>query len=395
VQVACLLAVVVSAAAGSSSLGATGRQDASGTIAIVNGTLIDGTGSKPVANATVVIRSGRIVAAGRRGTVRIPKGAKRLDARGGTILPGFINTHIHGGLSESTLEAFAQGGVTTVRDLASGADYERAFAYRDRMLKQPRLARLVAVGPMVTVEGGYPIAIWGDSALTVSSPDDARAKVTKLIEAGADVVKIALESGAVFSKNGLPELSTAEVKAIVETAHAHGRRVTVHAMVAADVERALDGGVDEIAHMAVDSVSDNAIKRMVENHVAWVPTLEVIRGVGLPDGGTNLRRFIRAGGTVALGSDYGAPNVDFDLGMPVHEVQFMRQTGMTPMQIIVAATKNAAYACGLGKTLGTLKPGMIADVIVVQGNPLKNLSTLGHVTTVVHTGILIHASKTP
>jgi imidazolonepropionase-like amidohydrolase len=115
---------------------------------------------------------------------------------------------------------------------------------------------------------------------------------------------------------------------------------------------------------------------MVEAGVYWVPTLELWQGVGLrsaaiPD---NLRRFVAAGGKVALGTDYlGAPGVRFDLGMPITEIELMADAGMTPEQIIIAATRHAAHVCGLERELDTLEPGKIADVLVVDGDPLPIL----------------------
>ena len=326
--------------------GAKGRPRLAKTsLALVNGTLIDGTGAAPVENAVVLIEGDRIVYAGPRENVSIPAGARRIDVHGATILPGFINTHVHQALDTSTLRAWLLGGVTTVRDLGSGPDYEPAFAFRDRVNRSPRYARLLAVGPLITVPGGYPTAIWGAPSLYVTSVADARAKVERLIEAGCDTVKIALESGEIFGQKGLPELSLAEVKAIVEVAHEHHVRVSAHAMVTSDVERAVAGGVDEIAHLDVQNAPQSLIERMVADHVDWIPTLELLHLVKAPTGGDNLERFVRAGGIVAMGTDYdGAPGVTFDLGMPIRELVYMTQAGMTPMQAIVASTGNAAYA---------------------------------------------------
>ncbi|MGC9974608.1 MAG: hypothetical protein ABSC36_04375, partial [Gaiellaceae bacterium] len=179
----------------------------SAPLAIVNGTLIDGSGARPVKNAVVLIKGAQIISAGPRRRVAIPKNAHRIDVRGGTILPGFINAHVHQAFDEATLRAWLLGGVTTVRDLGSGPDYEWAFSYRDQLNRSSRTARLLAVGPMITVPGGYPEAIWGVPGLEVTSVEDARAKVEQLIHAGCDTVKIALESGQIFGRDGLPMLS--------------------------------------------------------------------------------------------------------------------------------------------------------------------------------------------
>ncbi len=283
-----------------------------------------------------------------------------------------------------------------MRDLAvepDGVDW----ALRDEAWANRKLARLVAAGPMVTVPGGYPIAYWGMPALTVASAEDAREKAGALLDQGADLIKIALESGALFGQ-AMPMLSPEEAAAIVQVAHSRSKPVSTHVTVAADLPAALDAGVDDVAHMATDRVPDDLIQRMVESGVYWVPTLELWQGVGLrrPAIADNLRRFVAAGGHVALGTDYlGAPNVRFDLGMPITEIELMAQAGMTHMQIIVAATRNAAHACGLEGELGTLEPGMLADVLVVDGDPLADLQALTHMRLVLRDGVVIMQRAVP
>jgi imidazolonepropionase-like amidohydrolase len=161
-------------------------------------------------------------------------------------------------------------------------------------------------------------------------------------------------------------------------------------MVTKDIERAVDGGVDEIAHFDVENMPQSLVKRMVAAHIDWVPTLELLRLVGATIYGDSLKRFARAGGIVALGTDYmgAGPGYDYDLGMPVHELVYMNQLGLTSMQAIKAATSNAAYAVDHPE-LGLVKRGKIADVIVVRGNPLKNLELLRNVKVVVHNGVLV------
>ena len=110
----------------------------------------------------------------------------------------------------------------------------------------------------------------------------------------------------------------------------------------------------------------------------------------------NLRRFLQLGGTVALGDDYaGLPasrNAHFILGMPMPEILWMAEAGMTPMQVVVAATRNAAQVCNLSQELGTLEPGKVADLVIVDGNPLDDLGDLGSVRMVVHHGTMIRGS---
>jgi len=366
-------------------------------IALVNGTLIDGTGAAPIRDAVMVIRQGRIATVGERARINIPPDAKTIDVQGTTILPGLINAHVHQGYSEQNLKVWAQAGVTTVRDLGASPS-DDLFARRDSLLEDPLNARLVAAGPMVTVPDGYPMVPWGGKGLTVTS-QDAPLKVNQLLDSGADVIKIAMESGGSFRRN-IPMLSAQQAQAIVQTAHQRGGWVSAHVLRTPDLERALDAGVDDIAHMVEDYLPDQLIERMVKDDVYWVPTLELWQRVGQTDNRSvaNLGRFVKAGGKVALGTDYAGYAAEFDLGMPVTEIELMQEAGMTPMQVIIAATRNAARVCNLDHELGTLEPGKIADVLVVNGDPLQDtraparsagVRVLTQVRLVIHNGTVI------
>ncbi len=367
----------------------TRQSDNTETLALVNGSLIDGTGVAPLADAVVVMRNGRITDIGVRTAVPIPNGAQVIDVQGATILPGFFNTHVHRGYSEQNLQAWAQAGVTTVRDLGTSPAPD-TFAIRDALLRDPRNARLVAAGPMLTVPGGYPMVPWGMQGLVVASEQDAVVRVNQLLDDGADVIKIALESGSTF-KRQIPVLSKAEATAIVKTAHARGARVSAHVTAAEDLERVLDAGVDDIAHMPYDHVSDELIARIVKANLYWIPTLELWQHVGVSDAPIidNLGRFVAAGGQVALGTDYAGYAAQFELGMPLSEMEAMQQAGMTPMQIILAGTRNAALVCNLDRELGTLEVGKVADVLVVKGDLLQDIHALASVHLVIHNGIVI------
>jgi imidazolonepropionase-like amidohydrolase len=179
---------------------------------------------------------------------------------------------------------------------------------------------------------------------------------------------------------------------ITDVAHRRGTIVSAHVLVSKDLEYALDAGVDDIAHMVMDDPSDELIKRVVNQGVYWVPTLELWHGVrhGLGDVAiNNLRRFVKAGGLVALGTDFDGYNCPFDLGMPIREIRWMREAGMTPMQVIIAATKNASHVCNLGDSIGTLEKGKIADVLIVKGNPLEDVEALLNLRMVIHGGQII------
>lgn len=377
--------------------GAAAAQTPPPPLALINFTLIDGTGVPPVADAAVVVGEGRILAAGPRTRVEIPRAMTRLDMAGGTLLPGFINAHVHGGYSEPTLKDWARGGVTTVRDLGALATYSAdLFRTRDTLCAQPACARLVAVGSFINVTGGYPIAYWNGFAVTVDSPADARKAVGRLIDDGAEVIKTAFESGYAFNRSGWPLLPPETAKALVAAAHERGVPVTAHVTSARDLPRALDAGVDEIAHMVVDPCPEELIDRAVAAGTRWVPTLELWQGISRLHKITydkvavdNLARFVQAGGEVALGTDYAGAPISFELGMPQTEIRLMTAAGMTADQIITAATLNAARACNHEKEMGTLEAGKAADLFVVDGDPLADLAALGKTRKVMRAGRII------
>jgi imidazolonepropionase-like amidohydrolase len=346
------------------------------SIVLLGGTLIDGTGAAPLADVTLVIQGRCITAIGPRDQVPLPADAQVVQLDGATVLPGFINAHVHNAYLARNLQTWAYAGVTTVRDLGAPLRFPY-FSRRDQLAADLRNARVVSAGPLVTVPDGYPIVPNRFASLSVTSPEDARQQIAQLVDDGADVIKITFSSS-------LPTLSAEEAVAIVQTAHERGIPVTAHATNPYELERALDAGVDDIAHMSEQRVKDALLHRMVQDGVYWVPTLEAMRG----NGSDNLARFIQAGGQVALGTDAGYL-AGLEVDMPMDELALMQEAGMTPMQIILAATRNAAHVCRLDHELGTLEPGKLADVLVVDGDPLEDLQALTRVRLVIHDGVII------
>jgi imidazolonepropionase-like amidohydrolase len=358
--------------------------------AIVNGTLIDGTGAEPVANAVVLIQGERILAAGARDKVVLPQGAELLDAAGGTILPGFINAHVHRGFNEENLAAWVRGGVTTVRDEAiSGTptSLKEKIQFRDQVNKNNKLARLVSAGYMISAPQGY-----GD--LYVNSVEEARQKVQEELDAGVDMIKISMEDGYAGA-SGLPKLSMEEMKVIIETAHQRKVRVSGHITQTKYLQMIVEAGVDDAAHLAYDPIPQDILRSMVDKGIYFTPTFTVFRNYQAPVDQVvkNLANFNKIGGKVALGNDYGGGPGSFELGIPMYEIEKMAEAGLTPMQVIVASTANAADVVGLKQDLGTLLPGKRADVLVVAGDPLKDLKVLSQVFMVVHNGQLIFPEK--
>lgn len=354
-------------------------------LALINSTLIDGTGAFPVADAALVIRDGRIAAVGPRAQVEIPADAQVIDVQGATLLPGFFNAHVHESFDAYRLREWARAGVTTVRDLGplngGRSALEFDYAFKDNVRQHPEYARIVASSPIMSPPGGY------GGLLPVSGPQDARAKTNAILDDGADLIKLGFEDRI---RGPQPLLPVADAQAIVAAAHDRGVPVSAHISLAKHLKLAIESGVDDVAHMITDRLPDELIPQMVEKHIYWTPTLELWNGVGqsanMPD---SLRRFVEGGGQVALGTDYAGYSIHFELGMPITEIELMHEAGMTPMQIIVAATKNAAHVSHRDRDLGTLEAGKIADVLVVNGNPLQDLRALLDVRMVLKDGVIL------
>jgi imidazolonepropionase-like amidohydrolase len=362
--------------------------DADNTIAITNGFLIDGTGADPMPDATIIIQGKHIKSVGTASTLNIPEGAKIIDTQDSYVLPGLMNTHVHSGYVKNNLQVWANSGVTTVRDIGNlNSSPEQGFFTRDLLLIDNKNARLVAAGPLVTTVGGY-------GNYPVSSPGDAEQKVNGLIDAGADLIKIAIEDN--LQGRSWPMLSMDEIKMVCQTAHNKNKRVAAHISRANHLYMAIKGGVDDVDHMVINTLPDSLISLMIQKNIYWVPTLELWEGVSnmysinwIEIAKLNLQRFVQAGGKVALGTDYDGYVTPFDLGMPITEMKLMLEAGMTPMQILVAATMHSSYVCGLENELGTIEEGKIADIIIVDGNPLENLEVLLNVQKVFHNGVII------
>jgi enamidase len=189
---------------------------------------------------------------------------------------------------------------------------------------------------------------------------------------------------------GYKSMSVETARAIVDTAHKRGKRASVHVSLCRDAALAIQTGTDSLAHMVIDELSPELAKRIAETGIIWVPTIEVWKGFNLGDLVVpNLRTFVAAGGRVAMGTDFAGGPFAMEMGMPAKELQWMQEAGMTPMQIIVAATRNAAEACGLIAETGTIETEKAADLLVVEGDPLSSLDALTHVRWVIHSGTVI------
>ena len=345
------------------------------TLAVVGAAVFDGTGSAPVAGRTVVAAGGVIERVGPAGEVVPPPGALVVDGTGATLLPGFVDAHVHLGFHPPG--RVLAGGVTTVRDL--GWPQERLAALR-REAADPAAAspRLLAAGQILTVPGGYPTrAPWAPpgTARPVDGPAEAAAAVAELAEAGAAVIKVALDD-----RVG-PTLPAPVLAAIVEAAVERGLGVTAHVGTAAEAAKALAVGVGELAHWPFDPrpLPDPLVDALAEAVVA-VPTLHIDPS---PARRAGVRRFVARGGRVVYGTDLGnqgpPPAVDTE------ELRLLVEAGLPPAQALAAATSLAAAHLGLAGT-GRVVAGARADLLLVDGDPLADLAALSRVRLVTRDG---------
>jgi imidazolonepropionase-like amidohydrolase len=186
-------------------------------------------------------------------------------------------------------------------------------------------------------------------------------------------------------------LTPEELQAIAGAAHARGTLVSGHITQGAYLQAMLDAGVDDVAHLPYDFIPPESLRQMAAKGIYLTPTFTVFRNYGAPVNGIvdNLRQFMEMGGRVALGNDYGGGPGAFELGIPMYEIEMMSRAGMTPMQVILACTKNAAHVSHVENEVGTLEPGKFADILIVGGDPLENIQVLSNVKMVIHAGVVI------
>jgi imidazolonepropionase-like amidohydrolase len=406
------------------SLAACGRQYSpgitpvgSGQIIITNGTVVDGRGSEPVHDGIVVIVGDRITFVGRAADYSRPVGAQVIDARGGTILPGIIDAHVHDASDPAIRRQFLTSGVTTVCDLGSPLEDMPRFA--EEYMDQVPVARGFRAGPILTAPGGLPGAVLQASLnYEVGTPEEARAAVVDLSERGADVIKVYLQEEGGGATH--PMLGEDELAAIVEKARGLGLLVRAHVTYAFLLDDAIQAGVDTIEHVPINATQSESqsipesqwrafyesnLEKMVEAGIVMIPTLDrpygklyrasdptpaqqaAMEGILAIVGG-----FHERGGVVGLGTDW-ASGTDRQAGMPVGEMEMLLAAGLGPMDVIQAGTRVSAYACGHGDELGTLEPGKLADVIVVDGDPLEDLQAMTEVVLVIRNGEIAFISE--
>ncbi len=383
--------------------------------------------------STIIVDGNRIVEV-RDGFVAPPAGARLVDLRGQTVLPGLIDSHVHlasdrggeAGLLSfvreepqmNALEAQMNGmktlraGFTTVRNLGDeGATLALREAIKRGWVQGPRI--IDAASPISTT-GGHMDGRGGlndDLVAHLPAPENlcdsvetCRKVVRRQIDRGADVIKFAT-TGGVNSGTGLAtRMFEDEARALVQTAHAYGRKVAVHAHGADGIKLALRAGADSIEHGTV--MDDEIVRTMVRQGTYYVPTLSTVNGylerlaanpnayapdvkkqidwrIGIT--GLSLARAAPAGVKIAYGTDAGVSKH----GRNADEFELLVKWGMTPVEALKAATVNAADLLGLASEIGTIEAGKSADIIAVTGDPLSDVRVLKSVAFVMARGEVV------
>jgi imidazolonepropionase-like amidohydrolase len=380
----------------------------SGSVKAFTGlTLIDGTDTPPVVNATLVVRDGRVLAAGPSSRVAVPASAERIALDGKTVIPGLINAHGHVN-SAGDLGVYAAYGITTVFSL--GGEPPEVFAARASQAT-PALdrARVFVAGPV----------------LAPRTPEEARTQVAGVAAQKVDIVKIRVDDNLGTATKMSPDV----YRAVIDEAHKRGLRVAVHLFYLADAKDVLAAGADFIAHsvrdLNVDAALVSALKvrnvcvsptlmREVSTFVyestpdffsdslflthanrEWIATVseparqQAMRTstaaqrykVALQVASRNLKTLSDAGVPIAMGTDTG-PVGRFQGYFELMELELMVKAGLTPRQALASATRDAARCTRLDRDLGTLVPGKWADFVVLDANPLSDIRNIRRIASV-------------
>lgn len=337
--------------------------DLSGGLAVV-GTVWVGGDTAPVPSWTVLLdRDGRVDRVGPADQVHLPSGVRRIDAPGTWVGPGLVDAHVH--LAFGAPSAALLGGLVGVRDL--GAPPELAARLRTSADVPAGSPHVRVTGPLLTAPGGYPSTSWGRDGFArfIDSPAAARAAVRDLVAEGVDLVKVALEPA------GGPVPTLAEVRAVVEAAHAAGLRVTAHALGVEMVVRALDAGVDELCHTPTQRLAPALVDRIASAGVVVVSTLQTFFAGGEGSAAAaNAAALVAAGVTYAYGTDLG--NAGTKPGVAPAELERVADAGLGRLGALRAATVTSAGLLGGSGLTGRIGAGDPAAIVVLAGDPLAD-----------------------
>ena len=388
---------------------------ATSVIAIVGATLIDGTGAPAVPDSVVVIRGERIVAAGKRATVKVPAGAEVVDAKGLTLVPGLIDSHFHIDGDDPLPALYLSHGVTSVRDPGQWIE-----AYDVARHAPAPVPRLFLCGPHLD----SPPPAYPTDSYIVRDADETRLAVNRFVDDGASAIKVYFR------------LPLALIKVALETAHARGVPVMGHLEIV-DARDAIRAGIDGIEHAtsfgtallplrdaekyrqavladnnarregryqvwnAIDLKTPQAaalFKLIVDRGVVVSPTLAVFeRQRGDKDttdvhvhAFKQMEAFVglanKAGAKIVVGSHSDVPHAKRGWAYQ-RELELLVESGLTPMQALVAGTMENARYFHAADRLGSIEAGKLADLVLVDGDPLRDISNMRRIKRVMLNGV--------
>jgi len=400
-------------------------------IVIRAGVLIDGNSDQPRRDQVIVIRGNRIESVSDAANAKIPAGVSTIDLSHATVLPGLIDSHTHiflqgeelaqGGYDANILKyplalraaratvaarRALEQGFTTLRDVETeGAGYGDVgikMAIAGGYIPGPRLSvatRAISTTGGYNLEGYAPELDMPKGAQIIDGPVEARKAAREQLDHGADWIKVYMTHRSWVGKNGelvsQPTLTVEELRAIVDETHGWGKKVACHAYNGIGLQRALDGSCDSIEHGL--EITDAQIAQMVKQGTWYCPTLAAYyhdwAPADTPSGrrdrkrvsehGVSLQKAVKAGVKIVFGTDMG--------GIPwtepmAQEFPRMTEFGMSPMDTIKSATSRAAEMLDMAGQIGVIVAGAYADVIAVNGDPLRDIKVLGDVTFVMKDG---------
>ena len=384
-------------------------------IALTHATVVDGTGAGPQKDVTIVMENGRIRDMGPSSKLSVPAGATIVDLKGKFIVPGIINAHGHvGAKTEPQLRQYALYGVTTATSMQT--DPDEVVQVREAQKRgELRGARVSTVKYRFAPDP------------EVVTPEQARAKVDEIVAGGADYIKVWVDSGFGTRAKLTPEFCAA----VLEQARKHGKLTFGHAYELSDAKMLVEQGLNVLAHNIRDREVDSDFMAVLkQRNVTLIPTLirdeflfaygdapawiddpffqkfvpaerlavlktkirdeqaknpqRALIKAGFEMNKINLKKLSDGGVRIALGTDSGgAADRFFIQGYSEHrEMELMVQSGLTPMQVIQSFSKGASEALGIDKEFGTLAKGKTADLLVLEKNPLENITNMRSIQTI-------------
>lgn len=421
---------------------------ASKTKVITGATLIDGTGRTPIKDSAIVIQGTRISEVGERDKMKIPRGAQLIDARGMYLVPGLADMHNHLGdgtfnLNEepsdfkSNLARMLGWGFTSIFD--QGIPALKPFAELKQLASNDAAPypHFYGVGVRFAAKGGHGSAL---GAYTPETPEEARGQVRELRAANVDAVKIVYDDLAYVMKEPRPMLKPGVVAAIIDEAHKQGLKAYVHAPVLKYAKEVLREGADGLVHGVIsDPVDDEFISLMKRNRAVYITTFAIFEAAAdlgawarreaafndrgfvakevlelgmspatvnqwegrldnlaeaktkLPLLGSNLKKLHDAGVLIVLGSDTSSAGsgAGVVLGLASQlEMTLLVEAGLTPLESLQTATINAARMVGRERDLGTLERGKLADLLILEADPLADIGNVRRIHKVVKAGVV-------